>query len=215
MNRREFITLLGGAAAAWPLAARAQQARKVYHVGVLVPFPASVLASWFDELRQVGFIQGQNLMVNGRGYASSYEQISAIAAELVSARPDAIVCAGDEAIRAAQTATQTIPIVASTDDMVGSGLVRSLSLPGGNTTGVSLLAAELDGKRQELLIEMLPTAGRMAVLGDVRTTAPPSSEGDCRRRAPAGHRAVDPLGRPPRGHRGGDRGGERRGRPSP
>ena len=173
MKRREFITLLGGAAAAWPRAARAQQAGKVYRIGVLTPFPADVLAPWFNELRQLGFVQGHNLTVDGRGFSSSYEQLPAIAAELVSAEPDAIACAGDEAIRAAQALTQTIPIVATTDDMVGSGLVRSLSHPGGNTTGASLLAAELDGKRQEILIEILPSAHHMAVLVDVRTTAPP------------------------------------------
>src|SRR2546423_329564 len=89
MRRREFIMLLGGAAAS-PLAVHAQQAGKVYRIGVLTPFPANVLTALFDELRQSGFIQGQNLTVDGRGIASSYERFSAVAAELVSAGPDAI-----------------------------------------------------------------------------------------------------------------------------
>ena len=171
-NRREFIPLLGGALA-WPLPSLAQLAGKTYRIGLLLPYPASMVAvEFFDELHQLGFVQGQNLIVDSRGSGSSYARFSAIAAELVSAGPDAIVCAGDEAIRAAQAATRTIPIVATTDDMVGSGLVRSLSRPGGNTTGASLLAADLDGKRQEVLIEMMPMARRMAVLADKRTSAP-------------------------------------------
>jgi hypothetical protein len=204
MRRREFITLLSGAAAAWPLAARAQQAGKVYHIGVLVPFPASVLASWFDELRQVGFIQGQNLMVDGRGYASSYEQISAIAAELVSARPDAIVCAGDEAIRAAQ-ATTTWWVRASCTHYPFPAATR----PGEPACGRARRQAPRASDRNVADERSHGGACRRA---DHSAT---SSGGDCRRRAPAGHRAVDPLGRPPRGHRSGDRGGERRGRPSP
>src|SRR5258708_27182261 len=92
--------------------------------------------------------------------------------ELVKAKVDAIFCAGDVAIRAAQRATATIPILAITDDMVGSGLVRSLANPGGNTTGVSLLATELDGKRQEVLMELVPGVRRMAALADTETTAP-------------------------------------------
>jgi putative ABC transport system substrate-binding protein len=85
---------------------------------------------------------------------------------------DVIVCAGDVAIRTLQQTTATIPILAVTDDMVGSGLARSLANPGGNTTGVSLLAAELDGKRQEVLMELIPGARRMAALADTGTTAP-------------------------------------------
>src|SRR5256885_3977406 len=93
--------------------------------------------------------------------------------DLVKATPDAIICAGDAAIQAAQAATTIIPIVASTDDMVGTGLVQSLARPGGNTTGVSILAAELDGKRQGILIDSLPTARPMALLADTQTTRPP------------------------------------------
>jgi putative tryptophan/tyrosine transport system substrate-binding protein len=91
---------------------------------------------------------------------------------LVNARVDAIAAAGDPAIHAAQQATKTIPIVGFTDDMAGSGFVTSIARPTGNITGVSLLATELDGKRQEILIEAVPGVHRMAVLADTNTTAP-------------------------------------------
>jgi ABC-type uncharacterized transport system substrate-binding protein len=169
IRRRELFTLLGGAAAAWPLRLVAQPNKPMYRIGILTPFPPSVMAAWFDELRRLGFVEGQNLAVDRRGFASSYEQFPTIAAELVKAELDAIICAGDAAIRAAQAVTTTIPIVASTDDMVRAGLAQSLAHPGGSTTGVSLLASELDGKRQEILFDLLPVARHMAMLADSQT----------------------------------------------
>jgi putative tryptophan/tyrosine transport system substrate-binding protein len=172
MKRRAFIALLGGGAAvAWPLAVCAQQSGRVYRVGVLVPFPPSVIAPLFDELRRLGFVERENLAIDGRGFAATAEQFPAIASDLVAAAPDAILCAGDATIRAAQAATTTIPIVAGTDDMLGAGLVRSLAHPRGNTTGFSILATELDGKRQEILMELLPAARRMAALVDSTAVA--------------------------------------------
>jgi ABC-type uncharacterized transport system substrate-binding protein len=123
---------------------------------------------FLEELRRMGFM----VDVDARGYGQPPERFADIARELVNAKVDLIVCAGDAAIRAAQQATATIPILAVTDDMVGSRLVRSLVNPGGNTTGVSILATELDGKRQELLIEMVPGLRRMGALVDSHTTAP-------------------------------------------
>jgi putative tryptophan/tyrosine transport system substrate-binding protein len=175
MNRREFITLLGGAAAAWPLAARAQEPGRTYRLGGLTPSPrdAPHYAALFGELRRLGFIEGQNLTVDWRGYGLRTEQFPDIAVELAKAKVDVIFCAGDAAVRAAQQATATIPILAVTDDMVGSGLVHSLANPGGNTTGVSILATELDGKRQDILMEAVPGVRRMAALADdVNTTTP-------------------------------------------
>jgi putative tryptophan/tyrosine transport system substrate-binding protein len=134
--------------------------------------PAIVWVPFFDEVRQQGFIEGQNLAVDRRGFDARYDQFPALAAELVNAGPDAILCGGDAAIRAAQAASAKIPIVAITDDMVGAGLVRSLARPGGNTTGVSILAADLDGKRQEVLLEFLPAARRLAVLSDAQNNTP-------------------------------------------
>jgi ABC-type uncharacterized transport system substrate-binding protein len=167
VKRREFMTLLG-AAATWPLAARAQQPERLSQIAMLVPLPASAFVPFFNELRQLGLIEGQNLAVDRRGFDARYDRFAAIAAVLVKAAPEAIVCGGDAAIRAAQVATSTIPIVAITDDMVGAGLVRSLARPGGNTSGVSILAADLDGKRQEVLLEFIPGVRRLAVLSDAQ-----------------------------------------------
>jgi putative tryptophan/tyrosine transport system substrate-binding protein len=175
MRRREFITLLGGAAAAsavsWPLPLSAQEPGRTYRVGGLVNIPrtASHFVALFDELRRAGFVEGQNLVVAGRGWDFRTEQFPEMAAELVKAKVDVIVSAGDAAIRAAQQATTTIPIIAMTDDMVGSGLVHSLARPDGNTTGVSILASELDVKRLEILHEFVPLAQRIAVLADPTT----------------------------------------------
>jgi len=132
--------------------------------------------AFFDELQRLGFVEGRNLHIYGRGYGASIDQFSGIAAELAKAKVDAIFCAGDLAIRAAQRATAEIPILGVTDDMVGSGLVRSLANSGGNTTGMSILATELDGKRQEILIEAVPGIRRMAALADINVT----TQGDLR-----------------------------------
>jgi putative ABC transport system substrate-binding protein len=171
MRRREFITLLGGAAA-WPIAARAQQGERMRRIGALAPLPAAVFAPFFSELRQLGFIEGQTLAVDRRGFDARYDQLFTIAAEIIKAGPEALLCGGDAAIRAAQTATSNIPIVAITDDMVGAGLVRSLARPGGNTTGVSILAGDLDGKRQEVLLEFLPGVRHLAALSDAQNNTP-------------------------------------------
>jgi putative ABC transport system substrate-binding protein len=116
------------------------------------------------------FIEGQNLTAEIRDYGLHPDLIAEYAAELVKARVDVISAGGGAAIRAAQQATKTIPILGVTDDMVGEGFVDSLVRPGGNTTGVSILASELDGKRQELLIEALPGLRRMAALADAKVT---------------------------------------------
>jgi putative tryptophan/tyrosine transport system substrate-binding protein len=174
MRRREFITFLGGTAVAWPLAARAQEAGRTYRLGCLLPLPrdAPINIAFFDELQRRGFIEGQNLTVEYRAYGLHLDLISKYAAELVKARVDVITTAGtDEAIRAAQQTTKTIPILAMSDDMVGSGLVGSMARPNGNTTGVSILAATLDGKRQEILIEAVPGLRRLAALADAKTNA--------------------------------------------
>jgi putative ABC transport system substrate-binding protein len=126
----------------------------------------------FDGLRQHGFVEGRNLTIDRRDRDGGYQQIATAALEVVRTSPDAIITAGPEATRAAQAATTSVPIIAITDDMVGEGLARSLAQPGGNTTGTSLLASDLDGKRQELLIEFTLGARRISVLADTRTTGP-------------------------------------------
>jgi putative tryptophan/tyrosine transport system substrate-binding protein len=171
MKRREFITLVAGAMAELPFAATAQNAGRIYRFGILEPFadtPVSVRR--IDELRRRGFIEGQNLTIYRRDFGSHVDLISQYAAELDKAKVDVIEAAGSVATRAAQQATKTIPIVGVADDMVGEGLVDTLSRPTGNTTGVSIFATELDGKRQELLIEALPGLRRMAALADTNAT---------------------------------------------
>ena len=174
MRRREFIALMG-ASVAWPFAAMAQQAGRTYRVGGLSVGPRNspAIVAMFDELRRFGFIEGQNLTIDWRQYGPHIDLISEFAAELVKAKVDVIYAVGDAAIRAAQQATATIPILGITQDMVGQGLVNSLARPGGNTTGVSILATELDGKRQEILIEAVPGLRRMAVLADSKATRSP------------------------------------------
>jgi putative ABC transport system substrate-binding protein len=173
VQRREFITLLGGAFATWPLSARAQSGR-TYRLGILHNQgpQAPQFPPFYDELRRLGFVEGQNLIIDSRGYAVRTEQFPAVVAELVKAQVDAILAGGAAGARAAQGATHTIPILTLTDDMVGQGLVASLARPGGNITGISILATELDGKRQEILMETVPAARRMAVLADANTAAP-------------------------------------------
>src|SRR5580704_15233759 len=167
MRRREFIALLGGAAA-WPLATRAQEPGRTYRLGVLYSNPRSdhVMTAFFEGVRRQGFIEGQNLIVIYHAFALKVDLLSEWAAELVKARVDVIATAGDLASRAAQQATKTIPILAITYDMLGTGLVNSLARPNGNTTGVSILAPELDGKRQEAV----PGLRRMAALADSHVT---------------------------------------------
>ena len=174
MQRRDFITFLGGAAATWPLAARGQEFGRIYRVGALIVSPrdAPHHVAFFDELRRLGFIDGQNLAVDVGGYSLSVERFAGHAADLVKGQVDVILATGDEAVRNAQRATTTIPILAITDDMVGQGLVHSLAKPGGNTTGITILASELEGKRQEILIEAVSGVRRIAALVDSNTTTP-------------------------------------------
>ena len=167
-KRREFIALLGGAAAAWPLTARAQEPGRTYrlgylsHVGRQLPW----YVAFFDELRLSGFIEGHNLTVLPDGFNVPPDQLAARAAAMVRLAPDALVAAGEVATRALQQATRTIPIVGSAEDMLAAGLVASQARPGGNLTGQSILSPELDGKRLDILIEAAPAARRMAALAD-------------------------------------------------
>ena len=172
MRRRDFITLLGGAAAAWPLAARAQDAGRTYRLGFLIPSSSQApgTLALFDELRLHGFIEGQNLTVNRDGFEADNEHLAELAAAIVKAAPDVIVAGAELPLRALQAATRTIPLVGMSDDLVAEGLVTSLARPGGNITGISLLSPELDGKRQDILIEAVPAARRIAAMADSRAT---------------------------------------------
>jgi putative tryptophan/tyrosine transport system substrate-binding protein len=173
MKRREFITLLG-AAAAWPRAACAQEAGRTYRLGFLLPTARQtpVVEALFDELRLNGFIEGKNLVVVPGGFEATDDNLANRAAALVGAAPDAIIAGPAPPLRALQAMTRTIPLIGMSEDMVGEGLVASLAHPGGNITGISLLSPELDGKRQEILIEAAPGARRIAAMADSRQTPP-------------------------------------------
>src|SRR5215467_14879806 len=172
MRRREFITLLGGAASTWPLAAPTQQTG-IAKVGLLWPGagpPVSPRMESFREgLRRSGYVEGQNVTIELRYTEAGQEQLADHAADLVRANVDVIATFGDGPTKIAQGASSTIPIVTIGDDLLGSGLIGSLSRPGGNTTGISIIAAELSAKRLELLATIVPGLSRVACLWDPAT----------------------------------------------
>ena len=167
MRRRAFIAGLGSTAA-WPLVARAQQNRKLPHIGYLMDRsgPPGVLdEGFFDGLREHGYVVGQNVQIDYRWTEGKSERLPTLARELVDGKVDIIIVAGADSTKAAKAATRTIPIVmASSQDAVGDGLVSSLAHPGGNVTGRSVYAPELTSKRIEILKEMLPTLAKVGVL---------------------------------------------------
>jgi putative tryptophan/tyrosine transport system substrate-binding protein len=172
MRRREFIGL-ASAAAAWPLVALAQEAGRTYRMGCLTVGDRNYpnIEAMFESLRQSGFIDGRNLIVDWRPYGRQVDQAPELAAEIVKAKPDVLYASGDFGIKTLLRATTTIPMVGLTEDMVGSGLVDSLARPNGNLTGVSMFSTELDGKRQEILSDALPGIKHMAALVDSGATA--------------------------------------------
>ena len=170
MKRREFITLLGGAAAGWPLAARAQQ-MKLPTIGFLGASTPSNWTPWtaafLQRMRELGWTEGRTVAIEYRWAEGRSERFTEIAAEFVRLKVDVIVTVGT-AVAAAKQATSTIPIVfAIAVDPVGSGMVASLAHPSGNATGLSVQSTELAGKRIELLREVLPNLRRLAIIAAV------------------------------------------------
>jgi putative tryptophan/tyrosine transport system substrate-binding protein len=169
-RRREFITLLGGAAAAWPLAVRAQQPA-IFRLGYLDAGVRSdttvqnLRRQFLIGLRDLGYVEGRNFKMEDRNADGDLARLPALAAELARLPVDVLVAGGEAAIRAAMQATAKIPIVmTNTGDPVISGIVSSLARPGGNVTGMSALASDMASKRMELLKEVVPRASRVAVL---------------------------------------------------
>jgi len=173
MKRRAFITLLGGAAVAWPLTVRARQAAKMRTIGYLSPGAAPGITALFDALPELGWIEGKNIAFERRWAENRLERLPELAAELVRLNVDVIVAVGTLAPLAAKRATSTIPIVmTAAGDPLGSGLVASLAQPGGNITGMSLMTPDVAGKRLELLKEVLPRVARVAVLWNAANPYP-------------------------------------------
>jgi ABC-type uncharacterized transport system substrate-binding protein len=169
MKRREFITLLGAAGAAWPLAARAQQRTgKIPTVGFLLNVQSELVVALFEGLRDAGYIDGQNMVVETRLSGAMLDRISDLANELVALNCDVNFAAGPYAIQALMRATSTIPIVAIDleSDPIANGWVSNIGRPGGNLTGFFLDLPELGGKQIELLKEAVPTLSRVALLWD-------------------------------------------------
>jgi len=174
MRRRQLITLLGGAAA-WPLAARAQPSKTpiVGFLGASTPAAAGQwVAAFAQRLRELGWTEGRTVAIEYRWAEGRNERMAEIAAEFVRAKADVIVAQGTQAALAAKNATAALPIVfALPGDPVGSGLVASLARPGGNVTGLSSQAAELGGKRLDLLREIVPGLRRLAIMNNVGNAA--------------------------------------------
>jgi putative ABC transport system substrate-binding protein len=171
IRRREFITLLGGAAAAWPLAARAQQSGKVARIGFLGAASANAagyanrIAAFRSGLRDLGYVEGTNLVIEYRWAEEKYERLPELAADLIRANVDVVVTHGTPASVAAKRATATIPVVmAMIGDPIASGIVTSVARPGGNITGSSFFSPEISAKRIELLKETMPQLTRAAAL---------------------------------------------------
>ena len=173
MKRRAFITLLGGAVAGWPLAARAQQDERVRRVGVLMPAAESDpeyqvrMAAFQQALGQLGWTIGRNVRIDTRWATTNADRIRTSAAELVALAPDVILAFGESAMPALRQATRTVPTVfVQVADPVGAGFVDSLARPGGNVTGFMVFEFSLSGKWLELLKQIAPAVTRVAVLRD-------------------------------------------------
>src|SRR6516162_1400215 len=172
MRRRHFITLLGGVAATWPLAARAQQSAKMPTIGYLGGGGPTGQRAWVDtfvqRLRELGWIEGRTVAIEYRWGEGRADRYAEIAAEFVRLKVDVILAGGTEAAVAAKQATSVIPVVFPVaGDPIGSRLVTSLARPGGNVTGLSNLGSGLAAKRLELLREVVPGLRRLAVMANV------------------------------------------------
>src|SRR6516162_4621274 len=170
MRRREFITLVGGTAVSWPLAAYAQQPGKLPTIGFLGTTTASAWGPWtaafVQRLRELGSAEGRTIAIEYRWADARSERFAEIATELVGLKVDVIVTGGNAALVAKQ-ATSIIPIVFVLGDPVGTGLIESLARPGGNVTGLTDQLVDSAGKRAEILRELVPKLRRLAILANI------------------------------------------------
>jgi ABC-type uncharacterized transport system substrate-binding protein len=190
MKRREFFKVIAGSATVWPLIARAQQVTNKISIGFLsvnVPSAMKARVEAFEQgLRELGYVVGQNILVEYRFAEGNPERLRTLAGELVRLRASVIVTEGTTATRFAKEVTSTIPIVMAQDpDPVGTGFVASLSRPGGNITGLSNLRSDLGGKRLEILRDTIPGLARVAVIGTLTTPGNTQALADVERAANA------------------------------
>jgi putative ABC transport system substrate-binding protein len=172
MRRREFVTFVSGAVVAWPLGLLAQQSGKIWRIGFIAHRYEGFYAPLFDGLRELGYVEGRNLIVERRYAEGHADRFPEFAAEMVRLKVDAIIVVTTPAALAAKKATTTIPIVhPAAIDPVGTGLIASLAHPGGNVTGLSVLNAELSAKRLEVLKEVVPGLSRGALLWNAANPA--------------------------------------------
>jgi putative tryptophan/tyrosine transport system substrate-binding protein len=178
MTRREFIALLGGAAAAWPLAARAQQADRMRRIGALMylaaddPDSPARVAAFARGLQELGWIEGRNIRIDYRWGGSDFDRVRRYTAELIALAPDVILVSSGSALAALQNATRSVPIVfVNVSDPVGAGYVASLARPGANTTGFTLFEYSIGGKWLELLKQIAPGMTRAAVIRNPSITS--------------------------------------------
>jgi putative tryptophan/tyrosine transport system substrate-binding protein len=168
MRRREFITLLGGAATTWPLGVRAQQGKRIWRIGVLLfgtPDTDPNLGAFLRGLGALGYIEAQNIVIEYRYAEGKPDRLRGLAGELVAIKPDLIFALGGDVAPSARVATNTIPIVvAVSNDPVQAGLVSSLAHPGGNITGVTFVSSDLAAKRLQFLREITPNLARVGVI---------------------------------------------------
>ncbi len=181
MRRREFILAVGGAAAAWPLAARAQQGERARRIGVLMNLAAddaegqARIAAFLQGLQQLGWTDGGNVRLDYRWAAGDTGRFQRYAEELLALAPDVILASASPSVQALQRATRTVPIVfVQVTDPVGAGFVQSLVRPGGNTTGFMQFEFGLSGKWLELLKQVAPDVTRAAVLRSSARSLPPN-----------------------------------------
>lgn len=167
MERRQLLGFIVALVAPVPFNAQAQEAGRIYRLALALPIARdeAPFVAFLDELRLAGFVEGKNLVILG-GTPTSNAQAVAIVSATLEANPDVILTGGDVVGRAFQKATQSVPLLVMTEDLFAAGFVTSMARPEGNVTGVSLMSPELDGKRQDILIEAVPNARRIAALAD-------------------------------------------------
>ena len=203
MRRRIFLALLGGTVVAAPMIAIAQEARKLPRIGFLgnstAALEANLVGPFREGLRDLGYVEGRNILIEYRWAEGDYERFPSLIAELIALKVDVIVTAGTPAAQAVKRATASIPLVmVAVGDPVGTKLVASLARPGGNATGLTSIAPELEGKRLELLKEVLPKVSRVAVLWNPSNAYQIGSEKEVQAAAKVLHLSVTSL--PVRNH---------------